>query len=526
MSTLSSAENLKLFRIYNHYRVTVGVVLAASFFVLSPSALDRPYSVELHRMLLLTYLGLHIFYGLLLLAGLRPDLRHVTASIALEIALIAALVWTGGGVARGLGTMLVVSVAAGSILLPGRTALFLAALATLTIISQEAFLLTRGYSKVDNLVRAGILGAAFFATTILVSSLTRRIIASELLARARARNIEELEQLNYQIIQRMLTGIIVADENGRVRMANKAAYALLGIPASADLESLPAVLQDRLDHWQQTPELRAEPFRTSAERAAVQASFATLRKESGQDIIVFLEDTGKIAQQAQHLKLVSLGRLTASIAHEIRNPLGAASHASQLLLESPELAEADRKMAEIILRHCRRMNGIIENVLQLSRGRSSTMETVALAPWLKAFIQDFSAAGATTGQIELDCPQPEVTCRFDPSHLSQILTNLLSNALRYSLRHTQHAWAGIRLQHDGPDDRVQLQVVDHGPGVAVTDQPHLFEPFFTTEKQGTGLGLYISKELCEANQAILDYVSPESGGGCFRITFAHPKKVH
>jgi two-component system sensor histidine kinase PilS (NtrC family) len=523
MSTLSNDENIKLFRIYNLYRVTVGLVLTISFFAFSQSALDKPFSANIHRLLLITYLSLHIFAGLLTLAGLRPNLQHITASIAIEILLITGLVTTGGGVSCGLGNMLIVSVAAGSILLPSKTSLFLASLATLAILGQEAFLLTYGVSKFDDLVRAGVLGAAYFATAILVTNLARRIIASESLARQRARSIEELEQLNFQIIQRMLTGIIVADENGFVRIANKAALSLLGLPENTRLRSLPRELDARLSSWQNNPELRTEPFRTFADRAAVQASFATLQKEEGQDIIVFLEDTSKVAQQAQHLKLVSLGRLTASIAHEIRNPLGAASHAAQLLLESTELSPPDRNMAEIILRHSRRMNGIIENVLQLSRGKSSETETIELLPWLQAFIKDFTADGAMACDIQVTCEEPAITCRFDPSHLAQILTNLISNALRYSQKASGVAWTGIQLQRIPTTRQVQLLVTDQGPGITESNQLHLFEPFFTTEKQGTGLGLYISKELCEANQAIMDFVNLDPVGGCFRITFAHPR---
>ncbi|MBK8970573.1 MAG: HAMP domain-containing histidine kinase [Hahellaceae bacterium] len=524
MSELSGSENLKLFNIYNHYRITVGVVLGLSAFFFS-SQTTQALQGNLHRVMIITYLSVHFFSAMLIWAGLRPNARHIALSLALEIALITGLVYSGSGVSSGLGNLLIVCVAASSILLKKNVSLSLAAFASLMLLSQEGYLLIQNQSHADDMVKAGVLGIAYFVTAILITNLARRIITSESLARQRARSLEELEKLNYQIIQRMLTGILVADENGFVRMANRSALTLLGHPEDYKLAALPDAIKTRLAAWQQNPELRTDPFKQVADRAPVQANFAMLQKEKGQDVIVFMEDTGKITQQAQHLKMVSLGRLTASIAHEIRNPLGAASHAAQLLLESAELSPPDRKMAEIIHRHSLRMNNIIENVLQLSRGKVSDPHVIELIPWLDSFRQDFTAAGTLPYLLELDYDDPSLTCRFDPSHLHQVLGNLVGNGLRYSQKHSNEAWVKIQLRQVEQTEQVQLAVHDKGPGIPAKDQTHLFEPFFTTEKQGTGLGLYICKELCEANQATLEFTHGESGGGCFRITFAHPKKL-
>lgn len=524
MPDSNSSDNLRLFRVYNHYRVTVGFVLVI-LTAFSPEK-SQSAAADIHRLILFTYFGLHLFSALLLYAGLRPNRFHMAGSLILELGLLTALIISGSGSAStsfSLANLMIVTVAAANILLDLRWGYFIAAVASLLLIGQESLQVVLDHSRPGDILRAGIQGAAFFATAILVGQLSKRIRMTEALARSRAEDIETLEELNHLIIQRMLTGIIVATAGGRVLLTNKAASDLLGLNSPDDLSSLPSILKERLNAWKLNPELRTLSFSGASAKAPIQASFAPLQKGDLRSVIIFLEDTGKVSQQAQELKLMSLGRLTAGIAHEIRNPLGAASHAAQLLLESPDLDGSDRKMTEIIQRHCVRMNGIIENVLQLSRGKNSQPEAIDLNAWLKQFLQDFTADGTLPYDISCNLSDTDINARFDPSHLNQILTNLLSNALRYSEKQTGEQRAEIRLTRTEGEGQIQLWVIDEGPGVSFEDRKHLFEPFFTTDKKGTGLGLYISRELCEANQASLDYVEQKLGG-CFRITFAHPLK--
>lgn len=523
MPDLQTTDNLKLFRIYNHYRVTIGLALATVSLFYQPAAeLTAPTA---NRIFLFCYLSIHIFATFLLFAGLRPNARHITASLILEMALISGLMITGTGVLGGLAYLLIVAVAAGNILLSASMGYLLAAIATLFVLGQETLLVTLGRSSAQQLVNSGMLGAAFFTTALLVNNLSRRIRSSEALAKSRAKDIETLEELNHLILQRMLTGILLSTADGRVQLVNRAALDLLGLPQQKPLRYLPPELRNRMVAWQENPEFRAEPFVAVVNKPPIQASFALLKKEHAQRVIIFLEDTGKVTQQAQELKLMSLGRLTAGIAHEIRNPLGAASHAAQLLLESEELSDGDRKMAEIIQRHCSRMNTTIENVLQLSRGQASNPETLKILPWLEHFLQEFTASGTLPYQVKIIASDSDLSGRFDPGHLHQVLTNLLTNAIRYSEKVTGNLSAELELRKLPDSQQAQLLVRDHGEGVPETSRKHLFEPFFTTEKRGTGLGLYLCRELCDANQATLDYLQEDGAGACFRITFAHPLKT-
>jgi two-component system sensor histidine kinase PilS (NtrC family) len=257
----------------------------------------------------------------------------------------------------------------------------------------------------------------------------------------------------------------------------------------------------------------------------VQANFTQLDQERGDQILVFIDDLSKVTQQAQQMKLASLGRLTAGIAHEVRNPLGAISHASQLMRESEHLDEGDRKMLEIIQRHSRRVNGIIENVLDLSRRREASSDLVQIDQWLRAFRDDYlqtlSNGSGNTPIINLEIEDRLPQARFDVSQIEQVLVNLCDNGLRYSLENTGRSEIELHAGATADGERTYIDVRDFGVGITMENRTSIFEPFFTTDKGGTGLGLYLARELCESNQAHLSLVDSKKNGCCFRITFAH-----
>jgi two-component system sensor histidine kinase PilS (NtrC family) len=217
--------------------------------------------------------------------------------------------------------------------------------------------------------------------------------------------------------------------------------------------------------------------------------------------------------------------LSASIAHEIRNPLGAISHAAQLLSESQSLEKGDRRLTDIIHAHCKRLNGVIENVLEVSRRRPPSPIRLNLKEWLEQFVTEFKQAGMEDADIKLNVIPTDTEIRIDPGQLGQAVTNLVQNALRYSRAATGRAAVLLEGGIDPGTERPYLNVIDRGPGVPVGKEKILFEPFFTTERTGTGLGLYITRELCEANQARVTYSRHEGGGSNFRITFAHPDRI-
>lgn len=524
--SLDGIQGRRVLRLYHLYRVVIGLALV----LLISSDLDDELLGLAHEQMFRyggwAYLILNVLVAVLVQ---RPrHLLQVFSLALLDIVLLSALFYAAGGVPSGLGNLLIVAVAIANILLRGRIGLLIAAVAASAMIYLTFYLSLSRPIATSQYVQAGGLGALCFAAAVFLQGLSRRLQASEKLAEQRAVDVASLEALNALILQRMRTGILVLDKQHRVLLANQGALSLLNRNELAGkvLDPHCPELVKRLQQWQHNPTLRPQSLQIVADGPLLQPSFIPLQRGDELHTLAFLDDISQITQQAQQLKLASLGRLTAGIAHEIRNPLGAISHAAQLLQESEELEGPDRRLAQIIQDHSRRMNLVIENVLQLSRRRQAEPQLLDLKYWLHRFASEFRSSIATLDQsLHLETIGGGLQTRMDPHQLTQVLTNLVQNGLRYSAQKHQLGQVWLKLFRDAESDLPILEVLDDGPGVPEEQLQHIFEPFYTTDNKGTGLGLYISRELCESNQARLDYKQREGGGSCFRITFAHPRKL-
>ncbi|GAA3970936.1 sensor histidine kinase [Allohahella marinimesophila] len=530
--TVDSAAYRKLFRVYNNYRVVVGLILLTTLLFQFNTGTRSFLNPLYYQILVASYLAIHVFVALLLLAGLRPRMVHVLASLLLEIGLLGGMLFFSSGVNGGVASLIVINVAAGCMLHPGRKGLLLAATGTLVVMAQEIYRFLLSESELDSVVESGVFGIAYFTAAVVIQNLSSRLISSETLAQKRAHEITELQTLNHLIIQRMLTGIIVTNKSLEVKLMNESTRAMLGIQNQRIPERLPQEIAVRLMQWKQNSEVSTEPLLPSTAdsgQAPLQLSFAYLAKNHNQDVLIFIEDTSKVVMKAQHLKLASLGRLTASIAHEIRNPLGAASHAAQLLSESETLSEQDKSLNEIVLRHASRMNRVVENILQLSRSRSSNIERIELNDWLKEFVNEYRRFMAPDAVIEFEVDsgvdaEHVISGQFDSGHLHQILSNLMNNAVKFTKLHSGEGYCKVILSELQTSRQARICVEDKGPGLTPAQQQNVFEPFFTTDKNGTGLGLYLSRELCQANQAQLTFSNLPEGGARFCLTLSHPKR--
>ncbi len=525
MASQADLQRPRLLRIYNLYRVLLGFFLA----MLTSSALRDGlldlYHPGLYEVASWVYLIFNVLVAIVLQKGRRDMLLFVLAG--LDIFMLGILFYAAGGAGSGFGNLLIIPVAAGNILLHGRIGILLAALASLMVIYLTFFLSLTNPAISQNYLQVGVLGCIFFAVALFVQKLSRQLQVSESLAQQQAVSLASLEKLNQLIIHRMRTGILVVGPEERVLLANEAAAQMLGKPILREmgLDSLAPDLSQRLHQWRSYPSLRALPFQNHKGGVEIMANFKPLAQESDETVLIFLDDNTQVAQQAQQLKLASLGRLTASIAHEIRNPLGAISHAAQLLNESPDISEQDQRLGEIIQQHSKRMNRVIETVLELSRRRPSEPQLVDLVLWVRQFVEDFEQYTSPGDEIEIVSEGQNIMTRMDPHQLAQVLTNLCQNALRYSGPAGNERTIWLKLYVHPETDLPTLEVIDHGPGVPAEHVEHIFEPFYTTENTGTGLGLYISRELCESNQARLEYERLEPRGCCMRITFAHPRRL-
>jgi two-component system, NtrC family, sensor histidine kinase PilS len=526
-------QNSRILQIYNIYRVALSLILLVSYFATPDTTRLGSHSPQIFLFVSLGYCLFSLIVGL----AFNPDRaylhrdRLISAMLIVDILAITLITYSAGGVVSGLGLLLLVVVAAGGVLIAGILSTFLSAISSIAIIYSEVYLSLTSPSAGNQYLQAGLLGAVLFATSIYLKILSERMRRSAALAEEQATSIVDLEQLNDLVIQRLRTGIIVVDDEGRILTRNRAAETMLLLNHRRIRDNsetrLPPVLTEQLAAWKHNNQLKPEPFRIRKSGAQLQASFAYLNPRSGANILIFTEDNSQFLQRARQFKLASLGRLTASIAHEIRNPLGAISHATQLLSESEALDGADRRLTEIVLNHSARVNLIIEDILLMSRHTEQHSERIDLHCWLEHFVGMYCASHPGDVEISLEVRPKSTQVRVIPLQFEQILTNLFENGLRYSEQSTGKAVLTLRGGNDVTlqTEKPFLHIIDEGPGVDAEAEEHLFEPFFTTEPEGTGLGLYISKELCEANHAQLSYKRTRKGKSCFSIYFSHPDRI-
>jgi two-component system sensor histidine kinase PilS (NtrC family) len=516
----------------NVFRIVLAVILIGLFF-----AGDEPrlFGDRYPTIFAATISGYLVFA---IVTGFAIRSRWVTATpqtltqVPVDIAAIVILMHASGGISSGLGGLLVIFVGAGSLILPFRIPAFFAAIATLAVLGEQLFSQIAGVSDTSNFSAAGVLGAIIFAISLAARPLARRIQFSEALARQRGVDLANLSELNEYIVQHLRESIVVVDADNRVRLINASAANLLGAPSDchgSDVAEASRDLADYVSNWRIDRKAGAHTELTISgdeDSPRIKAHLAPLGKgeERSGPILVFLEDSSLMNARVQQSKLASLGRLSASIAHEIRNPVGAMSHAGQLLGESEALTDDDLRLTEIIRTHAERVSHIIDNVLQLSRRESSRPERFELGPWLQDFAQEFTRTlELQEGELAVNQVEPGLEIRMDPSHLRQVLWNLCDNAVKYASE-----TGGILVELEaGRTERTGqpfLEVLDQGLGVDTATADKIFEPFFTARSGGTGLGLYISRELCELNRATLVYKARETGGSIFRIVFSDPDR--
>ena len=516
----------------NVFRLLVAAVLLGLFFTGG-----EPYIFgDQYPRLFATTATIYALFAIIFSTSLRQRWARAgvqaVIQILLDIAVVVVLMHTSGGIGSGLGGLLIVFVGAGSLVLPMQFPAILGAIATFAILGEHVFAQFTEATAAANYPAAGLLSAIIFSMSLAAKPLSRRIQESEALARQRGVDLKNLSELNEYIVQHLRESIIVVDGNNQIRLNNGSAARLLGaeqLDRSRPLSDASEPLSDYLRRWRTDQALSSHPeftLITEGTNARITAHLAPLGKGGDRSgpILIFLEDASILKSRVQQSKLASLGRLSASIAHEIRNPVGAMSHAAQLLGEADSLGEDDKRLTDIIQTHSSRVSHIIDNVLQLSRRESGKPERLTLKPWLEEFGHEFTRTlELQEGELSIEDIPDEVEVRMDRSHLRQVLWNLCDNAVKYASE-----TGGILVElHAGRlegQGRPYLEVQDHGLGIDPATAEQIFEPFFTARSGGTGLGLYISRELCELNRATLLYLDRPGGGSIFRIVFADPDR--
>jgi len=485
-------------RYFNLYRVAVASLFLGLSLVYEDALNLGSHSLDLFRYTCAAWLVTAVLFHAVL-RNVR-ELFNVQLSLhaCADVAAITLLMNASGGMRSGLGTMLVVSLIGAAIVAPRRLSFLYAALATI------ALLLEQGYWVLGQDVPV-------FAASGVTGWLAARVAANERLAVLRGRELRTQTRVNQLVLQDMHDGVLVLDPEGRVVQHNPQAQRLLRAERllGANIALLLPEFAGRWRSW------RAGGAPSAAAELALSGRDMGLRlldtgTEEGFSLL-FVEDTTRARDQAQQLKLAALGRLTANIAHEIRNPLAAISHASELLQEGKGPGDRER-LTRIIHDNTQRLERLVSDVLQLSRRDRMSADPIRVHPWLREFLAEFVANEAALAERFSIDASADAWIEFDREHLRQVMWNLLRNAVRYAGQQS----GAVRIALRGYGDLVELSVIDNGPGVPPARQGQLFEPFFTTEAKGTGLGLYLARELCAANRATLEYVG-DSAGAHFRI---------
>lgn len=440
----------------------------------------------------------------------------------LDMLCITILLYTSGGITSGLGLLLVVSVALLAQLVPARMALLFAAIGTLMLFSSEHLASYLAGAPMADFERSAMLGLSLFTIAWLVSGPVRRLSERSVSVPTPFRaslDVEQIARLNEEIVQEIDSGVLVVDAHGQVQLMNDSARLLLAsefVALPAPLRLLAPEMFADLGAYRQNFRQSSRPVTVAASSYTVLAHYSNLSRGA---ILIRLDDHTAIQSQYQHLKLASLGRLSASIAHEIRNPLGALAHAVQLIQESEDLSADDQALVDVALRQTHRIDRIVDDVLHVSNAQSNDVASARQHTKVLDAMQDFRKR--FTAERNLD--ESVMTCEgstiaaavLDPDQLDRIVWNLCSN----SLLHNPGTAVAIRITVAAtPQGDVSIDIKDSGNGIANSAVDKLFEPFFSTSNKGSGLGLFIVRELCHANDGRIDCL-PSEDGAHFRITF-------
>jgi two-component system sensor histidine kinase PilS (NtrC family) len=495
---------------FNVYRLLVALLLLLSVAIWGNSLWFGSRDLTLFVVANVVYLLFGVACFVVISARRRFDLQ-LTLQVAVDVGFIVFLLYASSGISSGLGLLLLTTLAGAGLISRGRLTLFYAALASIGVLLEQTYEVLKLDIPETQFVQAGLLSASYFAIAWLAHALARYTVASEQLAAQREVDLANMEQVNELVIRDMQDGVLVVDERGTIRQCNARAERLLGplpgSPGDKMLAEYAPALASQFEEWRVRAGVDSGP-RTPF-RSNISARFVRIGRSKQVGAVIFLEDQTRIQAEARQLKLAALGRLTANIAHEVRNPLGAISHAAQLLQEEPGVGPTSARLITIINENSSRLDRMVNDVLRLNRGDRAHRERFRLADFLRGFVDQFSQIekiDPATFRVE-GAADPEVL--FDRSHLNQVMWNLCRNALRHSRRGPASIVVRISMERAG--GTVKLDVLDDGPGVAPAMRAQLFEPFFTTAAGGTGLGLYIAREVCEANGATLDYVETARG---------------
>lgn len=513
--TLTAARWRSL-KLYNGYRLLIAILFLVTQNTIGDDYFLLSSEVRLFSSLVLGYFIFSCISAIFTWFE-KPNIHfNLPTQIIIEIVFIVLLMHAQHDGVTGIGLLLIITIASASLISDGRYALFYASLATIGILLEQSYQLLLLSKPMENYTGAVMLSLSCFATAWLAYSLAKRVQQSELLASERGLDVKNMAQINALITHEMQDGVLVVDQNLQIKHHNIQAKRLLGFDIEDNeqnnwqeksLQTISPEISAMIRHWMQEQATSAESgpvniLKLNTSSRELRLRLLPVAENRHQGAVIFIEDWSQMQTQAHQVKLAALGRLTANIAHEIRNPLSAISHANQLLQEEEDSNPANKRMLQIIADNVQRLDQIIKDVLELNRRDRTNQEMIHLENFMTDFYTQFCAVEKIPAHcFKLSLQNTDTVIAFDRRHLNQILWNLCKNGWR----HSKNAENSLKLtvSNAAKKQDVQIEIADDGEGIPESVRNHLFEPFFTTEKSGTGLGLYIARELADANGAKL-----------------------
>lgn len=523
----NNIDRIQVFAVYNVYRLVIGSILLALTFANTSSGL-------LSDDIILPVTGAGVFtISSIIIALLGPPSKAITESgifgvLMMDVVATTLIADPSPTLNSDFTPLYLVTVAAASMLLVRQQlATLVAALTALAMLADTLFSISRESADTNTLLYTGLWGLLVFLVSWLGQFASSGLLQAEQQAAVATKQVRRLKLFNDQIVEHMRTGILLVTPQDTLKPINSAAKDLLMLDSDAEKPAaqIDPHLAVALDEWRDGSAADPQPYKPVNGHRMLLPRFTTFESDAAGSALLLIDDYTPVTQIAQSLKLNSLGRLTASIAHEIRNPLSAVSSAVQLLAENEAMSDDDRNLANIVIRNTQRMNDTVSQVLELSRRVPPKLAQTDVNQWIPTVIKDFQDASSDAAVVTVSgsCAWPVL---IDESQMKRVLDNLLDNALRYSESATNERTSHIHIGQSMIQRLCFVDVIDNGEGVPESAQTRLFEPFFTTRPDGTGLGLYLCKELCESNGAGISYRRTQDGRSTFRISLRlQPKDV-
>lgn len=511
-------DRLRILKYFSMYSVIITVALVSLYFAeidLGFLGLNDP---KIYPMVLSLHACITIVFLVLAFSAGQAHYDHLLAFFLLDITLIAALIYSSG-TGNSLSYLMVVGVAVGNSLLTGQKGLLISAWAVIALLFVENRFAVEGQAY--NYVNAGTLGFIFFITAFVIQALVKRLHLSVDINRMQADNLLSMEQLTKLVLKRLETGVLVVNEQEEIVFQNSAAQRLLGFPGPVRV--LPDKLHQSYIEYKKFPGYKPGTFKAGPTTAKVQPMFAPLMPGTDRGTVVFIEDTNVVYQQAQRLKQVSLGKLAAGIVREIKEPMqGIYTIAREM---SQASIASGTQYHKPIKDHSLHIERIINNVQNLSNTKATQFDKQNLGMWVASTVKKLEHTTLNNVKIELKVSRTPMEAYYDTTQIRQALNSLLENAAYYAKeRNADFAKVTILVGRNKVSKQNIIEIQDNGFGVGLDDIDHIFEPFYSSEENKSGLGLYLAKQFCEMNMARLDYVAAQEGAR-FRITFPTVQQV-